>query len=88
MEHQDQIAVLRDFIAGLRRFEDQLDDILPEFPTVVQIDRKRLTQDAAARLRRQIGWLAAEIVLGKLAPNPPQRRVRKRLAEENLPAGD
>lgn len=68
MPSELQIDVLRRFIAQLREFEERLEPILNDidYPTESQIRRKVLTQDAAARLRRQIGHLCAEIELGQI----------------------
>jgi len=69
MGKPDRIDILRDFAHTLSEFEEQLEDILPPppcLPTNAQIHRWDRTRDAAARLRRQIHHLAAEMLIGRM----------------------
>jgi hypothetical protein len=65
-------TALREFNTRLERFELVLSTILDDAATPSQADRWRLTTDAAARLRRQIGHLTAELVLAE--GEPPENR--------------
>ena len=70
----DELSGLRDFIGQLRQFDEHLEGILGEYPTEGQIDRLRLTKDASARLRRQIGHLMFELVIGHVGELVPTQR--------------
>lgn len=70
----DELSGLRDFIGQLRQFDEHLDGILGKDPTEAQLDRWRLTKDASARLRRQIGHLMFELVIGHVGELVPTQR--------------
>lgn len=49
-DHAEKLDILRDFIGCVKGFEEQFEDILPEFPTEAQIYRLDRTPDAGGRL--------------------------------------
>jgi hypothetical protein len=70
----DELSGLRDFIGQLRQFDAHLGGILGKDPTAAQINRWHLTKDAIARLRRQIGHLMFELVVGHVGELAPTQR--------------